>query len=169
LEEPCEELIIINRIGRLSLYNGTGLRLSWRTILRSYYETAKSAVKHSIERHRLKLPTDGPVMRITFDREPGWELLGLLRAFDHDAYPIFGQALKITDAYYGCFEADFEPSDGTPEPLEHIAKQVLEPSDFDDLIAKYRIVSIELFNFPGRKHVMVNYTEGQSQTARVAD
>jgi hypothetical protein len=129
-----------------------------------YYEKAKSAVQHAIDRHRLRLPTDRPILRITFDYEPSLELVNLVRAFDYDAFPVFGQALKITDAYYGCFEADFEPSDQSHESLEKIAKLVLEVSDFDDLIAKYRIVMVKLFNFPGQTaQVVVNYADDQTQ------
>lgn len=117
-------------------------------------------MQHSIDRHRLRLPTDRPIVRVTFNHEPSLELLNLVRAFDHDAFPVFGQALRITDAYYGCFEADFEPSDQRDEPLNQIAKQILEVSDFDDLIAKYRIVSVKLFNFPNENsHVVVNYRD----------
>ena len=134
----------------------------------SYYERAKSAVQHSIDRHRLKLPTDRTIMRVTFDREPSWELLNLVQAFDHDAYPVFGQALKITDAYYGCFEADFEPSDKRRESLDLIAKQVTEASDFDDLITKYRIVAVKLFNFPNQvPELVVNYVEAPAQAMRM--
>lgn len=121
-------------------------------------------MQHAIDRHRLRLPTDRPILRITFDYEPSLELVNLVRAFDYDAFPVFGQALKITDAYYGCFEADFEPSDQSHESLEKIAKLVLEVSDFDDLIAKYRIVMVKLFNFPGQTaQVVVNYADDQTQ------
>jgi hypothetical protein len=130
----------------------------------SFYEKAKSAVQHSIERHRLRLPTDRRIVRITFDHEPNWDLLNLVRAFDHDAFPVFGQSLKITDAYYGCFEADFEPSDQRDESLNQIASQVLEVSDFDDLIAKYRILMVKLFNFPNQtSEVVVNYAAESAQ------
>ncbi len=126
----------------------------------SYYEKAKSAVQHSIKRHRPQLPTDRPILRVTFDYEPGWELLNLIRAFDHDVFPVFGQALKITDAYYGCFEADFEPSDQRDESLNQIANMILEVSDFDDLITKYRILMVKLFNFPNQvSEVIVNYID----------
>jgi hypothetical protein len=122
-------------------------------------------VQHSIDRHRLRLPTDRRIMRITFDHEPSLELLNLVQAFDHDSFPVFGQALKITDAYYGCFEADFEPSDQRVESLDQIARQVLEVSDFDNLIAKYRILTVTLFNFPNRtSEVVVNYVTDQAQT-----
>jgi hypothetical protein len=136
----------------------------------SYYEKAKNAVQHSIERCRLRLPTSRPILRITFDHEPTWELLNLVRAFDHDVFPVFGQALKITDAYYGCFEADFEPTDLRDESLNQIATQILEVSDFDDLISKYRILAVKLFNFPNQtSEVVVNYVDDpvQAQHLRV--
>jgi hypothetical protein len=110
--------------------------------------------------HRPRLPTDRPVLRVSFDHEPGWELLNLVRAFDHDVFPVFGQPLKITDAYYGCFEADFEPSDKRDESLDQIASQILEVSRFDDIIAKYRILMVKLFNFPNRgSELVVNYVD----------
>jgi len=126
----------------------------------SYYDRARSAVLHSIKGHRPRLPTERPILRVTFDYEPGWELLSLVRSFDHDAFPVFGQALKITDAYYGCFEADFEPSDQRAESLNQIAGQIVETSDFDDLVAKYRILIVKLFNFPDRaSEFVVNYID----------
>ena len=82
----------------------------------------------------------------------------LVEAFDHDAYFVFRQALNITDAYYGCFEADFEPSDKTDAGLKFIAQKIKEHSDFDNLIEKYRILSVRLFNFPdSKKPLLVNY------------
>jgi hypothetical protein len=126
----------------------------------SYYGKAKSAIWHSMQGHRPATPAQRPILRVTFDYEPGWELLSLVRAFDHDAFPVFGQALKITDAYYGCFEADFEPSDQRAERLDQIASQIAEASDFDDLIAKYRILMVKLFNFPNRtSEFVVNYID----------
>jgi hypothetical protein len=129
-----------------------------------YFDKAKSAVQHSIERHRLRLPTDRTILRVTFDIEPSWELLSLVQAFDHDSFLVFGQALKITDAYYGCFEADFEPSDQRDESLKRIVRQVLYASDFDDLITKYRILAVKLFNFPNEMpEVVVDYVSGREQ------
>ncbi|SMF79801.1 hypothetical protein SAMN06265365_13525 [Tistlia consotensis] len=99
-------------------------------------------------------------MRVTFDHEPSWDMVNLVRDFDHDALPVFGQALRITDAYYGCFEADFEPSDRRPEALEGVVRRVMQESDFDDLVAKYRIITVTLFNFPGHAiQLTVDYGE----------
>jgi len=147
------------------MYIGRARPLGRPSLASSYYDKARSAVRHSIEKNRLRLPTDRAIMRVTFDYEPTLELLNLIRAFDYDAFPVFGQALKITDAYYGCFEADFEPSDTRDESLNQIAKQVLETSEFDNLIAKYRIVGVKLFNFPNQiSEVAVNYVSQSSQT-----
>jgi hypothetical protein len=128
----------------------------------SHLDRAKSAITHAIARHRLKLPTGKPILRITFDHEPSWELMPLVTAFDHDAFFVFGQALNITDAYYGCFEADFEPSDQSPASLRSISTKIRTNSDFDDLIAKYRILSVRLFNFPdvSTSGLQVNYEHG---------
>ena len=77
-----------------------------------------------------------------------------------DAFYVFGQALNITDAYYGCFEADFEPSDKSEKRLGYISQKVTTISDFDDLIEKYRIMSVRLFNFPNltASELLVNFT-----------
>jgi hypothetical protein len=73
----------------------------------THYDQAKSAIRNSIARNRLRLPTDKPIIRIVFDQEPSWHLLALVQAFDYDAFYVFQQALDITDAYYGCFEQIF--------------------------------------------------------------
>jgi hypothetical protein len=130
-------------------------------VAKSHLDRAKSAIEHSIAHHRLRLPTDKPILRVAFDHEPSWQLMALVQAFDHDAYFVFQQALNITDAYYGCFEADFEPSDKSDVGLNYIATKVTKQSDFDDLIEKYRILSVRLFNFPHvtSKELQVNYQQ----------
>jgi hypothetical protein len=126
--------------------------------MKSHLDRTMSAIQHSIDRHRLRLPTDKPILRVAFDHEPSWQLLPLVEAFDHDAFFVFQQALNITDAYYGCFEADFEPSNTAEEDLKYIAQKVTKQSDFDNLIEKYRILSVRLFNFPNTSELLVNYT-----------
>jgi hypothetical protein len=125
----------------------------------THLDKTKNAIQHSIDHDRLRLPTDKPILRVAFDHEPSWQLLPLVEAFDHDAFYIFGQALNITDAYYGCFEADFEPSDKSALRLGYISQKVTTKSDFDDLIEKYRIVSVRLFNFPNlpTSELLVNF------------
>lgn len=127
--------------------------------MKTHLDKARSAIQHSIDHNRLRLPTDKPILRVAFDHEPSWQLLPLVEAFDHDAFYIFGQALNITDAYFGCFEADFEPSDKSAARLGYISQKVTTKSDFDDLIEKYRIVSVRLFNFPNLRtsELLVNY------------
>jgi len=129
-------------------------------VMTDHLDRTRSAIQHSIDHHRLRLPTDKPILRVAFDHEPTWELLPLVEAFDHDAFYVFGQALNITDAYYGCFEADFEPSDKSEKRLGYISQKVTTISDFDDLIEKYRIMSVRLFNFPNltASELLVNFT-----------
>jgi len=129
------------------------------TSMTTHRERTQSAIRHSIERHRLRLPTDKPIVRVTFDHEPSWQLMQLVQAFDHDALFVFQQPLNITDAYYGCFEADFEPSDKRPDRLGFIADKITAKSDFDNLIEKYRILSVRLFNFPNLQtsELLVSY------------
>jgi hypothetical protein len=130
-----------------------------RFVMKSHLEKTRSAIEHSIDRCRLRLPTDQPILRIAFDHEPSWQLMPLVEAFDHDAFFVFGQALNITDAYYGCFEADFEPSNKSSESLGGISQKITSKSDFDNLIEKYRILSVRLFNFPNlpTSEYLVNY------------
>jgi len=128
-------------------------------VAKSHLDRARSSIEHSIAHNRLRLPTDKPILRVAFDHEPSWQLLALVEAFDHDAYFVFQQALNITDAYYGCFEADFEPSDKTEVGLTYISQKITKQSDFDNLIEKYRIISVRLFNFPNlpTSGLLVNY------------
>lgn len=92
--------------------------------------------------------TTTPIIRIAFREDPTWAALSLLHAFSYDAPFVFLQDLTISDAYFGCFEVDFEPTDKTSTALDLITRKILDVSNFDDLVIKYNILRVRLFNFP---------------------
>jgi hypothetical protein len=96
-----------------------------------------------------KTPTSAaPVVRVCFRGRPQWASLALLQAFLFDAFFVFNQSFKVTDAYCSCLAVDFVPTDQTPPALLLIKSKIDNPSDFDSLATKYAIWTVTLFNFP---------------------
>ena len=111
-------------------------------------DRAVQCVEKSMRRDRLTFPKTAPTVRVAFSRDASWQTLALVQAFDLDASIVFEQPLRITDAYFGCFEADFEPADQSETALNLIFDKIRNESEFDDLVVKYNIVKVHLINFP---------------------
>jgi hypothetical protein len=106
------------------------------------------AVDRAMRHHRLRFDVTRPTIRVAFDTPPSLACVSLVDGFIFDASELFGQEIRVTAGNYGCFEADFEPTDTEPKQLKHIEDFIVYESEFDLIAAKYEVIHLILFKFP---------------------